>query len=155
MSDTLTLGALSLTSASHVCEDMTGVYAPPEIRGGPRTIPGEAGVRARKLVRGAARFVLPIMVFGTSQPDGTPYTDVREGLRINIQLLAQACLPSESPVTVTMTHTLPDGGTRVAQVQILGLDGPVPVGPAAARMVADVLVPSGTWTYTAAVLGLT
>ena len=149
MSDTLTLGTLSLTSAAHVCEDIAGVYAAPEIRGGPRTIPGEEGVRARKLVAGAARFVLPVVVFGGAQPDGTPYTDIREGLRVNIGLLATACLPPESALTVTMTHTLPDGGVRTAQVQVLGLDGPVPVGPSAARMVVDVLVPSGTWSYTA------
>ena len=151
MSDLLTINGLSVTSRSHVCEDISGVYAPPQPRGQTRVVPGQPGELPRRLQPGAARFSLPVVVFGDCEPDGTPYADVREGLRVNLDLVRQAASPASSaPWTVTATHTLPDGATRTAQVQVVSVEGPVPIGPSAARVVLDVVVPSGTWTYTAA-----
>jgi hypothetical protein len=144
------LRTLSLGTRAHLSRTMAGWWAPPRRRGGARTVPGQAGVAARPVVRGAVQFLHPVWVDGRYNVAGVSAGDPAEQWRVNLGLLEAACAPAAAaPWTFTAVHHLPDGATRTAQVQVTDLLVPSRLAGVAAEVTLELLVPSGQFTYAA------
>ena len=127
-------------------EDISGVFAVAEMRGEDRVAAGVAGVAVRPRSRDALIFALPFVIYGDADPDGDPFTDVREGLVTNVNAMRAAILPpSTSPYTRTIIH-MRGSTSRTAQCIVTAIDGPEPVGSEALRFAAVVKIPAGVWT---------
>ncbi len=119
---------------------------PGEYRGSDIVVPYAQGVRAGRRLIPEKRIVIPIIVTGDLDADGIAHSSVREGLRLNLDALAQAFRPGSGALDIT----LPDGSTRTATAHVLtGLQA-VPAGPGALRCVVEVMVPDGVMRSTTA-----
>lgn len=140
-SEHVTLGDVPLSCPAWEATDLSSLWETASYRGGDIVVPYAPGVRAGRRVVESRRVVIPVTVFGTHDPEGTPYADARAGLRANIDRLALLMRPTDTSLVL---H-LPDGSTRRATALPMGAIQLDPIGPAATKVVLDLLLPEGLW----------
>lgn len=138
--------SVPLATPAWECTDLSVLWNTTEYRGGDVTVPYAPGVRAGRRVVESRRVVIPMVVFGNADAEGTPHSDAREGLRDNLDTLAALMRPGEGTLDVLM----PDGSTRRATAHPVGSLQVRPVGPGAVRCVLDLLIPEGVFRATSA-----
>lgn len=135
-----------LSTPAWLLEDIAPFWDLPAIRGSDRLIPftdGQSPLRRRK---DTARVQTAIWIFGDSNWNNTPYSNVRQGLVTNRdELVSLIGLPSTSDADPTwdLVVHMPDGSTRGAGCFVntpFGFEGR---GPHAMKGVLDVTIPGG------------
>jgi hypothetical protein len=106
----VSIGDLPLmTPAWHVL-DMSEVYDGPSSRGADVVMPYMAGTLATRRSIGAARKVLPMVIFGDRDEDGNDHPDPRLGLIANLNTLKRALrIRQQSPTTTFRVEFEPEG----------------------------------------------
>jgi hypothetical protein len=137
----VTLRGTPLSCPAWETTDLASLWSTPDLRGGDVLVPYAPGVRAGRRVVNSRRVAIPLVVFGTTDPDGEPYADARIGLRANLDALALLMRPGAA----TLELHMPDGSVRAAEVHPVGAMQVEPMGPTAASVILELLIPSGVW----------
>lgn len=115
----LVIDAIPLSTPAWVTTNMDDLISTSEVRGSDLLVPMGDGVRPQRRRATVTAASIELAVFGDTAPDGTPQSDLRAGLRANLDILASLA---------DTEGTRPDG-TRVATLHLSGVTrtGPVHV----------------------------
>ena len=136
----------SMHTPAWCCIDVTPLWMPPLQRGGNKVIPGAVGTRAYRRRITETEYSLPLVISGAVDQDGTPWSNVLEGLRQNLEWLAENVVdPPPTGSTRTARLTSPDTLTVLeAEVQVLELEqGGFHMAELITQAVLHILVPAG------------
>lgn len=128
--------------------DLAPLWEGADKRGGDRLIPGAAGVVSYPRRATVSRRSINGYVYGFKDYNGAAFANVRVGLEANIAFLQEEVEADPGTATGTRTATLhlPSGATKTAEVHVEKLRL-APFGPAAARAVLELSIPSGALVY--------
>lgn len=116
-------------------------------RGNDKPMPGAAGARALKRRTTSLSVSLTLYVYGDVDPDGTPFSDARQGLYENLRSLEDDLLADVADTRTAIWH-LPTGSTpatRTAEVHVEAFT--VKEGaPTEAKCSLELTFPAGRWT---------
>lgn len=144
-SEYLVINSVPLATPAWRITDLTPLWSGADLRGRDRVKPGAEGATPVRRVLAATRLVLPGVVFGTHNREGTPYGDVRTGLRTNLDVLhTQVVDPPAGDGTHAATWVLP-GTDKTADVHVVGFSTRA-FSPAAVRFTIELSIPSGRFT---------
>ena len=127
--------------------DLTELWMPPAQRGSNVIIPGAHGTRPYRRMKTETDVGLPMVISGAVDQFGTPFGNVLEGLRLNLEWLGENVVdpPPDGSATRSATLTSPDGlSLLTADVQVLALDrGSEHLDELVTRAVLHVRIPAG------------
>jgi hypothetical protein len=136
--------AIPLNTPAWECVDYSPLYDTAPLVGANRAIPGVAGKLAVARERDEWQVSLRLVVLGSHDYEGNEYAEPREGLRTNLRFLRTSVF--RPAITRTFTFYGIDEVAETGTVQVAPPFQPVFVGPAAARLVLNLVVPSGAFT---------
>lgn len=142
----LTINGINMHNSAWNLPDIRDLWLPRAYRGANVIVPGAAGQRPYPLRIDEGDYDLPMQITGVCDPNGHIYDDEFKGLQWNIEYLEAHVLTPPAAPTATQAATLlmPDGDTRVANVQV----GPLIMGRRSGSItfaVLNVRVPSGVF----------
>lgn len=131
---------IPLNTPAWECTEYGEIYDAAPFIGENRAIPGVPGRLAMNREADQWAFTLRVTVFGQYDLEGNAYTDARVGVRSNLRFL-RTNLFRPSGVRPFEFYDL-DGTGEDGDVQVVPPFQPVFAGPAAARLLLNVLVPA-------------
>lgn len=143
--DYLVIDSVPLDTPAWTTTNMDDLVATSEVRGDDILVPLGDGVRPQRRRRTVTSATVELYVYGDTAPDGGANTDVRRGLRENMETLSALAVSPSTP-DGTRVATLHFGGiTRTGPVHVLrvrfGRNG---AGCATAQM--ELSLPAGALT---------
>jgi hypothetical protein len=118
----LTINSVSLNNVAWDITDLTELWHVVEQRGQDRVLPGAAGVIPYQRYETVTRLDLIILINGSVNQSGTPFSDPIVGLRTNINTLMTGVVNPPGSAGGTRAATLVDGtGSDSADLHVLGL----------------------------------
>lgn len=145
-SGSLEINGVLMHTPAWTIVDVTQLWMGANIRGGDRLLPSTPGVIPYRRRMTVTRHSLPMVIVGYVDQAGTPYNDPWEGLETNIDYL-RAWIVDPTNVgdgTLPATLTMPSGGTRTADIHVLGLSLGI-VSRARMRATLDISIPEGVF----------
>lgn len=142
----LAINGVSLNGMG-ICVDLSELWASPEVRGSNTILPGVIGVAAERYRPTETRYSLPLHVNGHwSHATGVAVAgggNIEAQLEANMAWLYANVVILDTTVLVTQTAvwTLPSGGTKVAEVQVLRVPPPALLPGAILRSTLELRVP--------------
>lgn len=126
--------------------DLTPLWTSAAVRGSDRLLPGAPGVRALRRRPTATVLVLPGVVFGNQDREGTAHPDARTGLHANIAVLQSEIIepPTSGDGTRAATWVIP-GTDKTADVHVTAFT-PTAFTPDTVRFVLELSIPAGRFT---------
>jgi len=142
--ESITIDGVPLNTPAWIVTDTSDLLNGAPNRGGDIIVPGKRGTVARRRNLDATEVVLPLVIFGDRATDGTPYSDVRQGLLENIDALKKALRPNYARQDGTRELVAVIGGsTRYARVHTSVDMQLTAAGPGAARGTITITIPGG------------
>lgn len=142
--ESITIDGVPLHTPAWAVTDASDLFNGAPNRGADILIPNRRGAVARRRTIDATEVLLPVVVFGDKQPDGTPNTDIRAGLLANIDTLKRALRPNTAAADGTRALEIAVGGVaRYARVHTSADLQLTAAGPGAARGVITLIIPAG------------
>lgn len=143
----LTIGGISMHTYGWNILDLRDLWTVVAVRGQDRLIPGVSGLRAKRRRFTATPHSLPMVISGLHTQNGTAVTDpdariiqFQDNLDyLMTNLVAEVATPTG---TRAATLTMPSGGTRTANIHVLGIS-PGTWTPAVLRCTLDISIPGG------------
>ena len=119
----LTISGVSMHGPAWNLLDLVPLWLHQQTRGSNVLIPGTAGTRAYPLRVHEARHSLEMAITGWVDRNGVDQSDEWEGLQTNIEYLrANIVSPPAAPTAIrAATLVMPDGTSRTADIQVIGL----------------------------------
>jgi len=140
----LSIGSVPLSTPAWEILDLSPLWDMSDVRGQDRLIPGEDGVVAYPRRPTVSLRSLPLIIFGSGDPEGASVTNQRRQLFDNIEELIDTVFASPGgDGTRTATLHLPGSGTLTGPVHVLGPLSLSPVSALTVRAVLDLSIPAG------------
>lgn len=116
----LTINGVDMHTLAWNVLDIIPLWIHSATRGENVIIPGADGRRAYPRRIDEGRYSLPMLIGGVADKDGNAYTNRWSGLQANLEYLrANVVTPPAAPTaTRSATLLMPDGTTRIAEVQV-------------------------------------
>lgn len=116
----LTINGIDMHTPAWNVLDPTPLYMPSDYLGENIRIPGSNGRRAYPLWVDQGHYVLPMLISGEVDLNGSPYADIWIGAQTNLQYLQTnvASPPTAPTATRSASLLMPDGTTLTADVQV-------------------------------------
>lgn len=150
--DTHCQGVLTINGVSMHCPAwnvvrLTSLWLTPTVRGGPnRAIPGITGRRAYRRRIDETAHSLPMLVSGVRDRTGAIQANPWVGLQVNIAYLRANVVDPTNATDGTRAATLlmPDGTTRTANVEVIGMTAGEAV-MYVQKFTLDLVIPAGAF----------
>lgn len=147
LAEYLTIDDVPCSTKAWQIADHTPLWNEAQVRGSDVLVPGIAGVIPQRRRRTVTSVSLPMMFWGDFDSDGTPATDVREQLWLNVAEFQELVIEPTGVGDGTRAAVLhlAGGHTLVGDVHVLGqlALGGLADGPTAVRGVLDLSIPAG------------
>lgn len=143
----LVINSVPLATPAWRLTSLVPLWSGADVRGRDQLIPGVAGAIAHRRRATATRIVLPGIVFGVQDREGTPYADYRTGLHANIDVLLTQIV--EPVATAAGTHAatwVRPGTDKTAAVHVTGFSTSDGVVPWEVRFALEISIPAGRFT---------
>lgn len=129
--------------------DLSPLWEGADKRGSDRLVPGATGVVPYPRRATVSRRAINGYIYGFKDYNGVAFSDVRVGLEANIAFLQENIEEPPNPLgdgTRLATLHLPSGATKTGDVHVEKLRIAA-FGPAAAKAVLELSIPSGALVY--------
>lgn len=138
----LEINSVDLATPAWLVTDLSDLLDSTPARGSNEIMPGAEGRRFFQRFRDEKRATLPMSIFGDFDEDGDLTDDPVQGVIEHVEYLRDALGEFDASLVPAVWH-LPDGSTRVADVQVLGLFSFRDAGPGHLRCALEIVIPSG------------
>lgn len=121
-SEWLEIGGYPFATPAAQITSLVPLFRAPSRRGGDLVMSGASGVRPYARIITATELVFPGVVFGDQDREGTPHSDPREGLTLNLDEIYEEVLaiPATVAGTIAAIWHRADGAAWTADVHVEG-----------------------------------
>lgn len=143
----LIINSVPLATPAWRLTSLVPLWSGAEVRGRDRPVPGTSGVLVHRRRATVTSLVLPGIVFGLQDREGTPYGDYRTGLHANLDVLLTQIV--EPVATTAGTHSatwVKPGTDKTADIHVTGFSTSDGVVPWEVRFSLEISIPAGRFT---------